>query len=167
MSTTARAVALTCLERIDHDGAYANLVLAPLLEREPSLIVIANRTVDKAAALARDFADCGACRAAAYGNLGMYRFDAVINATSASLAGELPPIDPCLIIPGQTVCYDMMYGKPAARFMNHARSLGAAHAVDGLGMLVEQAAASFELWRGVRPDTGPVLAQLRRDLAAQ
>ena len=88
--------------------------------------------------------------------------DLIINATSASLAGELPPIPDSLIKPGHTWCYDMMYGAEETPFNRWARERGAARCIDGLGMLVEQAAEAFALWRGVRPDTAPVLAALRQ-----
>ena len=87
-------------------------------------------------------------------------FDVIINGTSASLAGELPPLTSSVIGP-ETVCYDMMYGKGLTVFNRWAREHGAARVIDGLGMLVEQAAEAFELWRGVRPDTAPVMAELR------
>ena len=82
-----------------------------------------------------------------------------------SLAGDLPPISHSLIKPGHTVCYDMMYGKDMTAFNRWAAEHGAARTLDGLGMLVEQAAEAFLLWRGVLPDSAPVLAELRRQLA--
>jgi shikimate dehydrogenase len=91
--------------------------------------------------------------------------DLIINGTSASLAGELPPVAPSLIAPGHTVCYDMMYAKEPTAFNRWASEHGAARTLDGLGMLVEQAAEAFHLWRGVRPDTAPVLQHLRELLA--
>ncbi len=91
--------------------------------------------------------------------------DLIINATSASLSGDVPPIASSLIEPGKTVCYDMMYGKEPTSFCRWASEHGAAVSMDGLGMLAEQAAEAFFLWRGVRPDTAPVLAELRRQLA--
>jgi shikimate dehydrogenase len=91
--------------------------------------------------------------------------DVIINATSASLTGDVPPIAASLIEPGQTLCYDMMYGKEPTAFCRWASEHGAAVSMDGLGMLAEQAAEAFFLWRGVRPDTAPVLAELRRQLA--
>jgi len=91
--------------------------------------------------------------------------DLIINGTSASLAGELPPIAPSLIQPGHTLCYDMMYGKELTAFNRWAAEHGAARTLDGLGMLVEQAAEAFALWRDVRPASAPVLAELRRLLA--
>jgi shikimate dehydrogenase len=91
--------------------------------------------------------------------------DVIINATSASLSGDVPPIASSLVEPGKTFCYDMMYAKEPTAFCRWASEQGAAQAMDGLGMLVEQAAEAFFLWRGVRPESAPVLAELRRQLA--
>lgn len=145
-------------------GGAVRGVLEPLLAHNPASLVIANRTVEKAEQLAREFADLGPVAASGFSWL-KEPVDLIINATSASLAGELPPIDPSLIEPGVTVCYDMMYGKEPTPFCQWASEHGAAKVLDGLGMLAEQAAEAFCIWRGVRPDTGPVLAELRRQLA--
>ncbi|OAI93587.1 shikimate dehydrogenase [Pseudomonas putida] len=145
-------------------GGAVRGVLEPLLAHNPASLVIANRTVEKAEQLAREFADLGPVAASGFSWL-KEPVDLIINATSASLAGELPPIDPGLILPGHTVCYDMMYGKEPTPFCVWAREHGAAQVLDGLGMLAEQAAEAFFIWRGVRPDTAPVLAELRRQLA--
>lgn len=146
-------------------GGAVRGVLAPLLEQQPASLVIANRTVDKAELLAQAFAELGPVAATGFDWLSE-PVDLIVNATSASLAGELPPIAASLIQPGHTVCYDMMYGKEPTPFMKWAVEQGAAVALDGFGMLVEQAAVAFELWRGVRPDTAPVLRALREQLAA-
>ena len=90
--------------------------------------------------------------------------DLIINGTSASLGGDVPPLADALIVPDRTFCYDMMYAAAPTAFCQWASARGA-RVRDGLGMLVEQAAAAFELWRGVRPETAPVLAELRRQLA--
>lgn len=145
-------------------GGAVRGVLEPLLAHKPASLVIANRTVEKAEQLAREFADLGPVAASGFSWL-KEPVDLVINATSASLAGELPPIDPALILPGQTVCYDMMYGKEPTPFCVWAAEHGAVKVLDGLGMLAEQAAEAFFIWRGVRPETAPVLAELRRQLA--
>ncbi len=92
-------------------------------------------------------------------------FDLVVNGTSASLAGDVPPLAQSVIEPGRTVCYDMMYAKEPTAFNRWAAERGAARTLDGLGMLVEQAAEAFFLWRGVRPASAPVLETLRRQLA--
>ena len=145
-------------------GGAVRGVLEPLLAHNPASLVIANRTVEKAEQLAREFADLGPVAASGFSWL-HEPVDLIINATSASLAGELPPIAASLIQPGQTVCYDMMYGKESTPFCRWATEHGAAKVLDGLGMLAEQAAEAFFIWRGVRPDTGPVLDELRRQLA--
>ena len=137
-------------------GGAAQGVLAPLLEAAPRRLVLANRTADKACALARRF---GAAAGGGFEDIGGEQFDLVINATSAGLAGEAPPLAAAAFAPG-AFAYDMVYGRDTP-FLALARSAGAATS-DGLGMLVEQAAESFLLWRGVRPETAPVLAALRR-----
>ena len=144
-------------------GGAARGVLEPLLAERPHSLTIANRTVEKAEQLAHEFADLGPLAAAGFDWINE-PVDLIINATSASLAGELPPLDPCLIKPGHTVCYDMMYAREATAFNRWASEQGAARCLDGLGMLVEQAAEAFFIWRGVRPDSAPVLAELRRQL---
>jgi shikimate dehydrogenase len=140
-------------------GGAARGVIEPLLEQQPAAFVIANRTVSRAQELAEQFDAMShrgltACSFDAADTV----FDLVINATAASLAGELPPLSPN-IFTAQTLAYDMMYGRDTP-FLAFARNHGAATA-DGLGMLVEQAAEAFYLWRGVRPDTAPVIASLR------
>jgi shikimate dehydrogenase len=146
-------------------GGAVRGALEPLLAEQPAALVIANRTVEKAELLAHQFADLGPIFASGFDWL-EESVDVIINATSASLAGEVPPISSSLIQPGRTVCYDMMYGKEPTLFCRWATECGATHVLDGLGMLAEQAAEAFYLWRGVRPDTAPVLAELRRQLAS-
>lgn len=145
-------------------GGAVRGVLEPFLAEKPTVLVIANRTVAKAEQLVREFADLGPLVAAGFDWIDA-PVDLIVNGTSASLGGELPPIAASLIQPGHTVCYDMMYGREATAFNRWAAEHGAARCLDGLGMLVEQAAEAFALWRGVRPDTAPVLAELRRQLA--
>jgi shikimate dehydrogenase len=140
-------------------GGAARGALGPLLERAPSALVIANRTTEKAVELAERFRTAGAVAASAFEDLGGL-FDVIINATSASLAGEVPPVPPT-VIGTDTVCYDMMYQKGRTTFLEWAAGCGAGLLADGAGMMVEQAAESFQLWRGVRPDTGPALAEIR------
>jgi shikimate dehydrogenase len=136
-------------------GGAARGVIEPLLGAAPAALVIANRTVARAQELAdlfgRGVAACG------FDTTGS-GFDVVINATSASLAGELPPLSPA-IFATDALAYDMMYGRDTP-FLAFARAHGTATA-DGLGMLVEQAAEAFFVWRGVRPETAPVIAALR------
>lgn len=147
-------------------GGAARGVLGPLLEQRPALLWIANRTAGKAVELARAFADLGPTTGSGFAELASAApFDVVVNATSASLAGELPPLPDALLAPGANA-YDMMYGAEPTLFMTWAQRRGAGAVADGLGMLVEQAAESFFLWRGVRPDTAPVIAAVRRELAA-
>lgn len=145
-------------------GGAVRGVLEPLLAQRPAMLVLANRTVEKAERLAREFADLGEIYASGFDWL-EEPVDLIINGTSASLSGELPRLAPSLVRPGHTVCYDMMYGARPTAFCSWAQTQGAARALDGLGMLVEQAAEAFTLWRGVRPQTAPVLAELRRQLA--
>jgi shikimate dehydrogenase len=142
-------------------GGAVRGVLPSLLAEDPREIVIANRTVARALSLARDMADLGRVRACGFEDLKGERFDIVINGTSAGLSGELPPLPDDLLREG-AACLDMVYADAPTVFVEWARAHGAAVAVDGLGMLVEQAAESFQLWRGVRPETGPVIAQLRQ-----
>jgi shikimate dehydrogenase len=141
-------------------GGAARGVILPLLAEAPAELMIANRTVAKAQELLTHFAH-PALKASRFEELDGV-FDIVINATSASLSAELPPL-PAVVLSSQTFAYDMMYGAQPTVFMQLAASCGAA-ARDGLGMLVEQAAESFFLWRAVRPDTRPVYDWLRAQL---
>jgi len=138
-------------------------VMHPLLERRPEKLVVANRALDKAVSLVKHFQKFKAfardgISAAPYQDLATHQFDLVINATSAGLSGEMPPLPQGVFALG-ALAYDMVYGRDTP-FLKFAR-LHDARAVDGLGMLVEQAAASFLIWRGVRPQTTPVIAKLR------
>jgi len=141
-------------------GGATRGVLAPLLGLEPAIVVIANRTPERAEALAAAFADLGVTQGVGFEYIGETPFDLIINATSASLSGDIPPI-PAAAIGAQTVCYDLAYGRSAMAFVRWAQQSGCLRAVQGLGMLVEQAAESFRLWRGVRPQTAEVLAALK------
>jgi shikimate dehydrogenase len=146
-------------------GGAARGVVLPLLDERPAWLAIANRTIDKARALAQRFATHAiGVRGGGYDAFASEQFDLVINATSASLDRQLPPLPAHAFAPG-ALAYDMVYGEAARPFHAHALALGASRVVDGLGMLVEQAAESFRLWRGVRPPTAPVLAELLADLA--
>jgi shikimate dehydrogenase len=147
-------------------GGATRGVLGPLLGLAPAVVVIANRTPERAAALAAAFADLGATQGVGFEQLEGPPFDLVINATSASLSGAVPPI-PEGVIGAPSVCYDLAYGRSATAFLDWARGQGCAQALPGLGMLVEQAAESFRVWRGVRPSTAPVLAVLREREAGQ
>jgi shikimate dehydrogenase len=141
-------------------GGATRGVLAPLLGLKPAVVVIANRTPERAAALASAFSDLGVTHGVGFEDVGEEAFDLVINATSASLSGDIPPL-PQGAVGSATVCYDLAYGKSATAFVAWAKLRGCAQALQGLGMLVEQAAESFELWRGMRPTTATVLAALQ------
>ena len=135
-------------------GGAAQGVVDPLLAAQPLRLVIANRSAAKSRALAQR---CGA-EGGGYEELAGAQFDLLINATSAGLTDETPPLPPGVFAPG-ALGYDMVYGRDTP-FLAMARAAGA-EARDGAGMLVEQAAESFLLWRGMRPQTAPVLAALR------
>lgn len=141
-------------------GGAARGALEPLLSLRPSRMVIANRTAARALALAAEFAELGPVSGCTFGQLESHRFDLIVNATAASLRGEVPliPID---VVDSRTVCYDMAYGVGDTPFVAWAKRLRAARAEQGWGMLVEQAAEAFQMWRGVRPDTRPVLEALK------
>ncbi len=161
---------LACNHRFDLRGARVLLlgaggavrgVLFPLLDERPGRLVIANRTPAKARALADTVAK-GAVLGCGLDELAGQRFDLIINGTAAGLEAKVPEIpDDCLAQGGWT--YDMLYGPEPTAFVAWGRDHGAARALDGLGMLVEQAAESFRLWRGVQPDTGPVIESLRAE----
>lgn len=140
-------------------GGATRGILAPLLELEPARLWVANRTVSKSEALAAEFSDLGAVEASGFEGLAGECFDVILNATAASLGGDLPPLPDGILAAGGA-CYDLAYGKAPTPFVRWGIEAGAALSVDGLGMLVEQAAEAFGLWRGVRPETGPVLAAL-------
>jgi shikimate dehydrogenase len=140
-------------------GGAVRGVLGPLLERDLQQLVIANRTPVRARRLAADFADLGPVSGCGFDELEGPPFDLIVNGTSASLQGEMPQMPPGLV-GAQTVCYDMAYGRGHTPFTLWAEGLQAGYITKGWGMLVEQAAASFALWRGIRPDTRAVLAAL-------
>jgi shikimate dehydrogenase len=147
-------------------GGAASGALGPLLAARPVELVVANRTLDKAQALIRRHeAAAGSCLLRAATLEAPERdFDVVINASASSMQGAAVPVMPAVLAPG-ALALDMMYGPAAQAFVDWAAAHGA-QGRDGLGMLVEQAAAAFELWRGVRPQTAPVLAALRERMAA-
>lgn len=152
-------------------GGAARGAILPLLEQAPASLCIVNRTADKAQALVQEFAmqrqfaelNTGCLQALSYAHL-QPEFDLIINASSASLHGDLPPV-PEAVLARASLVYDMMYGAELTPFLQQAQRLGAP-VRDGLGMLVEQAAAAFSWWRGVSPQTGPVLRSLRTALEA-
>lgn len=144
-------------------GGAVRGVLEPLLAQQPKKLVIANRTVAKALQLVRQFRHLGKLQACGYTDLKGQTFDLVINGTSASLAGELPPL-PNDLLAADAACYDMMYGPELTVFLRWAKDHGARSVADGLGMLVGQAAESFNLWRDKRPNVASVVEALRGSL---
>lgn len=144
-------------------GGASRGVLRPLLETGLKGLVIANRTASKALDLAASVTTLGPVRGCGLSDLGAIvngGFDLVINGTSAGLSGAVPDLPEGCLAPGGWT-YDMLYGDRPTAFCRWGASRGAARALDGLGMLVEQAAESFRLWRGLRPETAPVIAMLR------
>lgn len=141
-------------------GGAARGVIEPLLHYQPSSLFIANRTASKATDLCALFANFGNVNGGGYDELSG-SFDVIINATAASLNGEVPPL-PDEILNPNGVCYDMMYSDTDTAFITWAKQHGAAKTIDGLGMLVEQAAAAFRLWRGVQPKTQEVIMLIRQ-----
>jgi shikimate dehydrogenase len=140
-------------------GGAVRGVLAPLLACRPAQLLVANRTPARAEQLAREFTDLGPVGASGFAGIGAGPWDLVINATSASLSGEVPDL-PAGIVNADTVCYDMAYSRSDTPFLQWAGSRGARRRHKGWGMLVEQAAESYLLWRGERPATRPVLEAL-------
>jgi shikimate dehydrogenase len=140
-------------------GGAARGALLPFIQQGPREIVIANRTVSTAEALAQDFARYGVPVSATGFDGITGSFDIVVNGSSSSLAGELPPVPASVFGPG-TLALDMMYGNQPTVFMDFAKGHGAMTR-DGLGMLIEQAAEAFAIWRGVRPDTAEVFRKMR------
>jgi len=142
-------------------GGAVRGVLAPLLEQEPREIRIANRTPERAQRLRDEFSDLGEISASSFDAVDDEPWDVIINATAASLAGEVPALPPNAV-GADTVCYDMAYGRSDTAFMRWATGRGSTRAYKGWGMLVEQAAESYLLWHGMRPETRPVMDALER-----
>jgi shikimate dehydrogenase len=141
-------------------GGATRGIIGPLLEMQPASLTIANRTINKAEILVKQYQEQGPVRACRFDVVPVKEpYDLIINATSAGLRGQTPPY-PEAAISADTFCYDLSYGLNATPFSVWALDHGAARSVMGWGMLVEQAAESFRLWRGVRPDTEPVLKQM-------
>jgi shikimate dehydrogenase len=142
-------------------GGATRGIIEPLFEMQPAQLMIANRTRGRAEALVEQFSASGPIAACGFVDVPTNdEYDLIINATSAGLRGETPPLPDEAVSPG-TLCYDLSYGQKPTPFIAWARRRGAEQAVMGWGMLVEQAAESFRIWRGVRPDTAPVLKQVR------
>ena len=142
-------------------GGGARGILQPLLLEKPAQLVIANRTADMALDLALRFSDLGRVLGCGFAELAERQFDLIINATAAGLMGDAVPPLPAGVLASDGWCYDLTYGNEPTAFVRWGLEQGAARSLDGLGMLVEQAAESFYLWRGVWPDTKPVIATLR------
>lgn len=141
-------------------GGAARGILGPLLEAKPSTLCLANRTVSKAQTMKELFAPVGDIQSSSYEALAGQQFDLIINATSASLTGELPPLAEGLLA-ANGVCYDLAYSQQPTAFVRWGIEQGASLSIDGLGMLVEQAAHAFNVWRDVMPDTSVVRKSLR------
>ncbi len=144
-------------------GGAVRGVLGPLLQENPAEVVIANRSPERAQELADDFEAFGRVEGSSYDDLDGSRYDIVINGTSASLKGEMPPLPEGILAKG-AFCYDMMYAGEPTVFLRWADDEGCEKLSDGLGMLVEQAAESFNIWRGVRPQTAAVIKAVRAQL---
>lgn len=143
-------------------GGASRGIILPIMEQAPLSITIANRTVAKALTLADEFSHKGKINACGYEDLKGHSFDLILNATSASLSDELPPLNSELLEEGGS-CYDLAYANKATAFVGWAREQKASKSLDGLGMLVEQAAEAFYLWRGIRPATAPVIEMLEAE----
>lgn len=142
-------------------GGATRGIVEPLLEMQPAELRIANRTIEKAEHIAEDFSHVGPVSTCRFDLLPVEGpYDLVINATSADLHGDTPPY-PSAAVSSETFCYDLSYGLKPTPFSEWARQQGASKSVMGWGMLVEQAAESFHIWRRVRPDTAPVLKQMK------
>ncbi len=143
-------------------GGAVRGVLGPILAQSPARLTLANRTQEKATALARDFSSQGTIEVSAFDALGSDSFDLIINGTAAGLSNQVPSI-PKSTLAENTVCYDMMYNtSTATAFVDWSMCGGAGKAYDGLGMLVEQAAEAFSVWRKIRPDTAGMIQLLRK-----
>ncbi len=146
-------------------GGAVRGVLESILAEQPAAVVVANRTAARAQELADTFEEFGCIDGCGFDELDGSSFDIVINGTSASLKGEVPPLPDALLAKG-ALCYDMMYAAQPTAFMLWADDHNSSHIADGLGMLVEQAAESFLIWRGTKPQTAPVIAAVRETLKA-
>ncbi len=140
-------------------GGASRGIIGPLMEKSPKHIIIANRTVEKAITLSKEFSQLGEITGCAYDDIQNSQFDLILNATSASLTGELPPIKNGLLAKNGS-CYDLAYSNQATAFVTWGLAQHAEKSLDGLGMLVEQAAEAFFIWRGVRPETKEIIALL-------
>ena len=144
-------------------GGAVRGVLEPLLRERPRELLIVNRTAERAVDLAEEFSDIAAIAGGGYELIGERQFDLIINASSAGLSGEMAEL-PSSLLTERSCCYDMIYGAEPTPFMRWAAHHAAWAVSDGVGMLVEQAAQSFYIWRNLRPETRSVIHQLRESL---
>jgi shikimate dehydrogenase len=140
-------------------GGASRGAIMPILEKQPALLVIANRTVEKAQALATQYGASGNVKASGFEALEGQTFDIILNATSASLTAQCPPV-PSSVFTRSSLAYELAYGKGLTPFLQLAKASGVEQLADGVGMLVEQAAEGFFWWRGVRPDTDEIIKQM-------
>ncbi|MCF6202299.1 MAG: shikimate dehydrogenase [Methylococcaceae bacterium] len=143
-------------------GGASRGIISPLMEKSPKQLVIVNRTVDKAITLSHEFSQLGDIYGCSYDDIKNDQFDLIINATSASLSGELPPL-PDNILAQKGCCYDLAYGNKPTTFVNWGLAHNAEKSLDGLGMLVEQAAEAFYIWRKIRPETRQIIDLLNSE----
>lgn len=142
-------------------GGSVKAILEPLLAQDPEKIIIANRTLSRAEELVKKFSGLGNLEASSFSDLKNKSFDLLINGTSLSLKGELPPL-PDTLFKNNACSYDLMYSDMPTVFMQWSEKMGATRVLDGLGMLVEQAAEAFNIWHHIMPDTKPVIELLRK-----
>jgi len=143
-------------------GGATRGILLPLLQEKPAHITLANRTPSKAIELANTFSKHGNISGCGFDDIEKHEYDLIINATSASLSNDVPPI-PADTVGTHTICYDLAYSDEPTAFITWSKNLNAKKAIDGIGMLIEQAAESYYIWRNFRPDTKPVFKLLRPD----
>ncbi len=143
-------------------GGASRGIIGPLMEKSPAHIFIANRTVEKAITLSNDFSELGNITGCAYDDIKNNQFDLILNATSASLTGELPPLTNNLLAKNGS-CYDLAYGNQPTAFVKWGLAHNAEKSLDGLGMLVEQAAEAFFIWRSIRPKTKEIITLLNSE----
>lgn len=141
-------------------GGATRGILLPLLQQLPSQILIANRTIAKANTLANAFSSAGKIDSCGFNDIDTQEYDLIINATSASLTNDVPPI-PTSTVGANTICYDLAYSDQPTAFLQWSNQLNAKKSIDGIGMLIEQAAESYYIWRGFRPNTSQVFKLLR------
>jgi len=143
-------------------GGASRGIIGPIMQKSPTHIVIANRSVEKAITLSQEFSQLGKITGCSYDEIKNSEFDIILNATSASLTGDLPPLSSSLLATKGT-CYDLAYSNDPTAFVKWGLENDAVKSLDGLGMLIEQAAEAFFIWRGVRPETKDIIALLNSE----